>query len=81
MIKLVNSWANKSDLETIVLKALKIITGLFLQKTLNSKSKELKSTETKIIARENGQLDQLMFEGKTIQDRLQNNDNNTGCKQ
>ena len=52
MIKLVNSWANKSDLETIVLKALKIITGLFLQKTLNSKSKELKSTETKIIARE-----------------------------
>ena len=52
MIRLANSWAYKSDLETIVLKALKIIPGLFFQKTLNSKSKELESTETKIIARE-----------------------------
>ena len=41
MIRLVNSWTHKSNLETIALKALMIMSGLLLQKTsLNSKSKE-----------------------------------------
>ena len=42
MIRLVNSWSYKSDLETIVLKALIIVPGLLLQKAFfNTKSKEI----------------------------------------
>ena len=68
MIRLVNSWTYKSDLETIALKALMILPGLLLQKTsLNSKSKENSETlKRRLLLWKNGQLDQLMFEGKTI---------------
>ena len=42
---------------------------------MNSKSKENSETLKRSLSLwKNGQLDQLMFEGKTIQDRLQNND-------
>ena len=76
MIRLVNSWTYKSDLETIALKALMIMLCLLLQKTfLNSKSKENSETlKRRFSLWKNGQLDQLMFEGKTIQDRPQNID-------
>ena len=82
MIRLVNSWTYKSNLETIALKALMIMPGLLLQKTsLNSKSKENSETlKRRLSLWKNGQLDQLMFEGKTIQDRLQNNDRTTTNK-
>ena len=41
MIRLINSWNYKSDLETIALKALMIMPGLLLQKTsLNLRLKE-----------------------------------------
>ena len=75
MIRLVNSWTYKLDLETIALKALMIMPGLLLQKTsLNSKSKENSEIlKRRLLLWKNGQLDHLMFEGKTIQDRLQNN--------
>ena len=85
MIRLVNSWTYKSNIETIALQALMILmimVGLLLQKTsLNSKSKK----NSEILKRrlslwENGQPDQLMSEGKTIQDRLQNNDRATTNK-
>ena len=85
MIRLVNSWTYKSNIETIALQALMILMimlGLLLQKTsLNSKSKK----NSEILKRrlslwENGQPDQLMSEGKTIQDRLQNNDRATTNK-
>ena len=48
--------------------------GLLLQKTLlNSKSKENSETlKRRLSLWKNGHLDQLMFEGKTIQDSLQN---------
>ena len=53
-----------------------IMAGLLLQKTfLNSKSKLNSETLRQIISLwKKGQLNQLMFEGKTIQDILQNND-------
>ena len=41
MIRLINSWNYKSDLETIALKTLMIMPGLLLQKTfLNLRLKE-----------------------------------------
>ena len=71
-IRLVNSWTYKLDLETIALKALMIMPCLLLQKTfLNSKSKENSETlKRRFSLWKNGQLDQLMFEGKTIQDKI-----------
>ena len=53
-----------------------IMPGLLLQKTfLNSKSKLNSETLRQIISFwKKGQLNQLLFEGKTIQDILQNND-------
>ena len=73
MIRRVNSWIYKSDLEIKALKALMIMPGLLLQKTsLNSNSKENSETLKRILSLwNNGQLDQLVFEGKTIRDRLQ----------
>ena len=71
-IRLVNSWTYKLDLETIALKTLMIMPCLLLQKTfLNSKSKENSETlKRRFSLWKNGQLDQLMFEGKTIQDKI-----------
>ena len=82
MTRLVNCWTNKSDLETIALKALMIVPGLLLQKTsLNSKSKENSETlKRRLSLWKNWQLDQLVFEEKTIQYRLQNNDRATANK-
>ena len=73
MIRRVNSWIYKSDLEIKALKSLMIMPGLLLQKTsLNSNSKENSETLKRILSLwNNGQLDQLVFEGKTIRDRLQ----------
>ena len=73
MIRRVNSWIYKSDLEIKALKALMIMPGVLLQKTsLNSNSKENSETLKRILSLwNNGQLDQLVFEGKTIRDRLQ----------
>ena len=63
--KTVNSWIYKSDLETI---ALMIMPGLLLQETsLNLKSKEISETlKERLSLWKNGQLDQIVFEGKTI---------------
>ena len=71
MIRLVNSWTYKSDLETIALKALMIMPGLLLQKTfLNSKSKEnFETLKRRLFLWKNGQLDQFIFERKTIKTR------------
>ena len=82
MAKLVNSWTYKSDLETIALKALMIRPSLLLQKaSSNSKSKENSETlKRRLSLWKNGQLDQLMFEGKIIQDRPQNIDRVTTKK-
>ena len=82
MTRLVNCWTNKSDLETIALKALMIVPGLLLQKTsLNSKLKENSETlKRRLLLWKNGQLDQLVFEEKTIQYRLHNNDRATTNK-
>ena len=76
MIRLENSWTYKSFLETIAPKALMIMPGLLLRKTsLNSKSKENSETmKRRLSLSKNGQLDQLMFERKTIQDTLKSND-------
>ena len=59
-----------------------IMPGLLLQKTLlNSKSKENSETlKRRLSLWKNGQLDQLVFEEKTIQYRLQNNDRATTNK-
>ena len=59
-----------------------IMPGLLLQKnSLNSKSKENSETmKRRLSLWKNGQLDQLMFEVKTIQDRLQHNDRVTTNK-
>ena len=75
MIRLENSWTYKSFLETIAPKALMIMPGLLLRKTsLNSKSKENSETmKRRLSLSKNGQLDQLMFERKTIQDTLKSN--------
>ena len=53
-----------------------IMPSLLLQKTsLSSKSKEnSEALKRRFLLLKNKQLDQLMFERKTIQDRLQNND-------
>ena len=85
MIRLVNSWTYKSNIETLALQALMILMimlGLLLQKTsLNSKSKKNSEIlKQRLSLWENGQPDQLMSEGKTIQDRLQNNDRATTNK-
>ena len=52
-----------------------IMPGLLLQKAhLKSKLEENSETlKRRLLLWTNGQLDQLMFEGKTIQDRLENN--------
>ena len=59
-----------------------IMPGLLLQKnSLNSKSKENSETmKRRLSLWKNGQLDQLMFEVNTIQDRLQHNDRVTTNK-
>ena len=56
-----------------------IMPSLLLQKTsLSSKSKEnSEALKWRFLLLKNKQLDQLMFERKTIQDRLQNNDSGT----
>ena len=63
-------WTYKLHLETIALKALMIMPSLLLQKpSLNLKSKENSETlKPRLSLWKNGQLDQLMIEGKTIQD-------------
>ena len=75
MTGLVNSCTYKSNLETVTLKELVIMPGLLLQKiSLNSKKKKNSEIlKQRLLLWKNGQLDQLKFERKTVQDRLQNN--------
>ena len=56
-----------------------IMPSLLLQKTsLSSKSKEnSEALKRRFLLLKNKQLDQLVFERKTIHDRLQNNDSGT----
>ena len=75
MIRLVNSWTYKSDLETTLLSIDDYALFISSKTFLNSKSKENSETLKRTLSLwKNWQLDQLMFEGKIIQDRLQNND-------
>ena len=75
MTGLVNSCTYKSNLETVTLKELVIKPGLLLQKiSLNTKKKKNSEIlKQRLLLWKNGQLDQLKFERKTVQDRLQNN--------
>ena len=78
---LITNWSSREGIlfrsdKTIALKALMIMPSLLLQKTsLSSKSKEnSEALKRRFLLLKNKQLDQLMFERKIIQDRLQNND-------
>ena len=81
---LITNWSSREGIlfrsdKTIALKALMIMPSLLLQKTsLSSKSTEnSEALKRRFLFLKNKQLDQLMFERKTIQDRLQNNDSGT----
>ena len=72
MTKFINYWTHRSPQEEVALKSLMIMPALLLQKpSLNSKSKENSDTlKRRLSLWVNGHLDELLFEGKTIQDRM-----------
>ena len=71
--KLMNGWTNNnSPLKDIAFKAIHIMPSLFLQKlSKTSKAKDhLKALERRIDLWSNGNIDKILFEGETIQSRL-----------
>ena len=70
--KLMNGWTNNSPLKDIAFKAIHIMPSLLLQKpSKTSKAKDhLKALERRIDLWSNGNIDELLFEGETIQSRL-----------
>ena len=72
--KLMNGWTNNSPLKDIAFKAIHNIPSLLLQKSSKtSKAKDhLKALERRIDLWSKGKIDELLFEGETIQSRLHN---------
>ena len=70
--KLMNGWTNNSSLKDIALKAILIMPSLLLQKpSKTSKTKDhLKAVERRIELWIEGKIDELLFEGETIQSRV-----------
>ena len=69
--KLMNGWTNNLPLKDIAFKAIGIMPSLLLQKlSKTSKAKDhLKALERIIDLWSNGNIDELLFEGETIQSR------------
>ena len=72
MTKLINAWTSKSNLEPAALTMLMILPGLLLQKpSKRSKSADHKRVLLLRIAQwKEGKIDELVREGRAIQDRL-----------
>ena len=72
MTRFINSWTFRLEQDTIAMKALMILPTLLLQKTsLLSKSKDNVETLKRIVNQwKDGQIEKLLVEGKTIQERL-----------
>ena len=70
--KLMNGWTNNSPLKDIAFTAIHVMPSLLLQKpSKTSKVKDhLKAPERRIDLWINGNIDELLFEGETIQSRL-----------
>ena len=70
--KLMNGWTNNSPLKDIAFTAIHVMPSLLLQKpSKTSKAKDhLKALERRINLWMNGNIDELLLEGKTIQSRF-----------
>ena len=69
--KLINGWTNNSPLKDIVLKAIHIMPSLLQKPSKTSKAKDhLKALERRINLWSKGKMEELLFEGETIQSRL-----------
>ena len=70
--KLMNGWTNNSPLKDIAFKAIHIMPSLLFQKPSKiSKAKDhLIALERRIDLWSNGNIDELLLEGETIQSRL-----------
>ena len=71
MTRLINSWTFRSEQDTIAMKAPMVLPTLLLQKTsFTSKSKDnIETLKRKLNQWKDGQIEKLLVEGKTIQER------------
>ena len=72
MTRLINNWKFRSEQDTIAMKALMVLPTLMFQKTsLTSKSKDnVEILKQRLNQWEDGQIEKLLIESKTIQERL-----------
>ena len=69
--KLMNGWTNNSPFKDIAFTAIHVMPNLLQKPGKTSKVKDhLKALERKIDLWINGNIDELLFEGETIQSRL-----------
>ena len=70
--RLINSWTFRSEQDSIAMKALMVLPTLLLQKTsFTSKSKDnVETLKRRFNQWKDGQIEKLLVEGKTIQERL-----------
>ena len=69
--KLMNGWTNNSPFKDIAFTAIHVMPSLLQKPGKTSKVKDhLKALERKIDLWINGNIDELLFEGETIQSRL-----------
>ena len=77
--RLINLSVNNTPYESITLKAVHVMLALLLQKPIkSSKSKEhLEALTRRLSLWNEGKIDELLYEGQTIQDRLKAPENAT----
>ena len=75
VIRLMKLWINDTPLRKIALKAVHVMPALPLQKRSKSlKSKDHAALERKLKLWEEGKIEELLYEGQTIQEKLKSSD-------
>ena len=75
VICLMKLWINDTPLRKIALKAVHVMPALLLQKRSKSlKSKDHAALERKLKLWEEGKIEELLYEGQTIQEKLKSSD-------
>ena len=79
--RLFNLWVNNTHYESIALKAAHVMSALLLQKpSKSSKSKEhLEAQSRRLSLWNQGRIDELLYEGQTIQDHLKAPETSLRC--
>ena len=75
VICLMKLWINDTPLRKIAWKAVHVMPALLLQKRSKSlKSKDYAALERKLKLWEEGKIEELLYEGQTIQEKLKSSD-------